>query len=171
MLGSKCAGKLNLFGIDKNHLVEFLRWDVARKKAKPIPILVEAFLLTKTDKEFSWNYHRELKRVLTKFAARFKEDIDQPTRAEVEAWLDSQIVAPRTWNNNLAKVISLYRFARREGHLSDSIMPVETIQRNWHIFSRGTCQNPWCGAPRLVAGDCVKGICGIAAGGDLSGPP
>jgi integrase len=131
------AATLDILGVDRQVLLDFLRWEATRKQAKPIPSLVEALLLAK-EKKVSWAHLRDLRRILRGFAEDFTVDIDKPTRAEVEAWLDSRNVAPRTWNNNLDAIVTLYRFARREGHLSESTTPVERIQHKLVSVTIGT---------------------------------
>lgn len=127
------AGRLDLLSVDPGEFAEFLRWKEQRKSNVPkVPALVESFIESKRGKGRSEWTVESLRKVLTPFAAAFDMPIDQVTREAVERWLDTRGIGERTWNNFLAGITSLARFARKEGHIGANLIAVEMIDRKFH---------------------------------------
>lgn len=129
LLGATRAGTVDLLRIDPLEYAEFLRWRAERRRSVPVPDLAKLFLASKKTKGRSSKHLRGLKHSLDKFAEAFPMPIDKLTRRDVEKWLDSRNVGPRRWNNLLADIIALIRFARRDGILPADATPVELIER------------------------------------------
>lgn len=129
LLGAARGGKVERLAIDEDEYAEFLRWKAARAKGGLVPVLVESFLRTKTNKGRSIHHVRQLRCDLTSFAESFSGDIAQIQRASVEAWIDARNVGPRRWNNLRESLVALWRFARREGALDAKLSGAELIDR------------------------------------------
>ncbi len=123
------AGTVDLLGASRDDFAKFLRWQATQVKSKPVPDLVDALLLSKKDKGRSYSHLATLEHTLKSFARRFTCSIDELRREEVESWLNDKNVAPRTWNNQLERILSLFSFARREGYIGDSKTPIERIEK------------------------------------------
>lgn len=123
------AGKLDLLAIDPAEFAEFLAWKASRRKPSSTPDLVEKFLASKRSKGRTAVTIREIEGVAVPFAKHFAKPLADLTREEVEAWIDAKNVGPRRWNNILAQIIAIYRFARRDGCLPAEPHPVELIER------------------------------------------
>lgn len=123
------AGKINRHEIDDELFAEFLRWKAERKDSLPVPEVVARFLHAKKSKGRSAKTLRGLEYTLKTFAASFPCKINQLNRLGVEAWLDRQSVGARRWNNMLADIIALVRFARRDGLLTHEPTGVEQIEK------------------------------------------
>lgn len=100
-----------------------------RRQGCRIPELVPAFVENKRNRGRSAVHLRLLEANLTLFARDFTCRVDELSRGQVEAWLDSRRVGPQRRNNLLADVISLVRFARRDGKLGADLTPAELIER------------------------------------------
>lgn len=129
LIGATQAGTIDLLKIDPDEYAEFLRWKAEHKKSLPIPELVGRFMSSKEGKGRSEKHLRGVRYTLTAFAKDFPGRIDQLNRLGVEVWLDRQKVGPRRWNNLLADIIALIRFARRDGSIPAELTPVEKIDR------------------------------------------
>lgn len=129
LLGASKAGTLDLLAIDPKEYAEFLKWKATHQTSATVPSVVEKFLASKRTKGRSEKHLRGLEYTLTQFAASFPCAIGQLNRLGVEAWLDGRQVGPRRWNNLLADIVALLRFARRDGALSAEVTQVELIER------------------------------------------
>lgn len=123
------AGTVDFLRIEPEEYAEFLRWKAEHKRSVPVPDVVKRFLASKRTKGRSEKHLRGLEYTLNAFAASFPCPVEKLSRLGVEAWLDKRGVGDRRWNNMLADIISLLRFARRDGALSADISPVELIER------------------------------------------
>lgn len=132
LLGAAEAGKVERLSIDPDEYAEFLRWKAARRPKAAVPALVEKFLRNKRDKGRSEWHLRTLKGDLELFAAVFTGPISDLRSDAVEAWLTARGIGARRWNNLLASIVALHRFARREQVLSAELTPVELIERHSH---------------------------------------
>lgn len=122
------GGKLDVLGIEPGDLEEFFRWKASRGSAKRVPALVEELIATRESKGRSHSRIRELRGVLDAFAKKFPGNIADLNRGDVEAWLDGRGVGPRRWNNMRECIITLHKFARRDGSLPAELTPVEMIE-------------------------------------------
>lgn len=129
LLGATRAGTVDLLAIDPDEYAEFLQWKAARKQQVPIPDIVKGFLESKRSKGRSGKHMRGLEHTLDKFAIAFPVPIQSVTGLAVEGWLNGRKVGARRWNNLLADIISLYRYARRHGVLPPEPTSVELIER------------------------------------------
>jgi integrase len=129
LLGSTKAGTVDLLKIDPDEYAEFLRWKSERRNAMPIPELVDRFLETKKLKGLSVKHLRGFDSTIVEFQKAFTGPIDKLNRLGVEAWLEGRRVGPRRWNNILADIVALIRFARRDGAIGTDLTPVELIER------------------------------------------
>lgn len=127
ILGAARGGMVDRLAIDGKEFAEFLQWRAQRKPPAPIPQLCEDFIADKERSGCEPPTIREIKSTLTPFAEAFPGEITMLTRAEVLKFLDTRGVSPRRWNNMRAAIISLFKFARRNGNLTADLTPVETI--------------------------------------------
>lgn len=123
------AGVVDLRDVDLDDYAEFLRWRSQREKAQPVKKLVERFLAVKNSKGLSGKHVRGIESTLSDFQRAFPCLVTELTREKVESWLEGKEVGPRRWNNILADVVALVRFARREGVIGAELSPVELIER------------------------------------------
>lgn len=139
MLGTSHAGKIDLLSIKPEEFAEFLAWKAAKRARIDIAPMIKSFLASKTGKGRSEWHLMSLRSTLKGFGERFGErPIDSLTREEVETWIGERDVGPRRWNNIIETIISLYRFARREGFLTAELHPIETIDRKAVKVTVGT---------------------------------
>jgi integrase len=129
LLGATKAGTVDLLKIEPDEYAEFLRWRSERRNARPVPELVQRFLATKELRGLSEKHLRGLKSTLNLFAKSFPCSVGKLSRLGVEAWLEGRGVGPRRWNNVLADIVALIRFARRDGSIGTDLTPVELIER------------------------------------------
>lgn len=128
-LSTASGGRVDLLSIDPDEYAEFLAWKARKFKQRAVPDVVAAFIATKERKGRSPHTIRDLRCTLEQFAETFKGAIADLTREEVENWLDGLGVGARRWNNILAAVVALHRFARRDGCLPAEITPIEQIEK------------------------------------------
>lgn len=117
---------------------EFLRWKSRYIASAPVPKLVAAFIQSKERKGLTLATVRELKSTLDSFAKAFPDNISMLVRGDVEKWMDQRNPSPRRWNNMRAAIISLHRFARRDGLLSSELTPVERMDKRRVRVTVGT---------------------------------
>jgi integrase len=129
LLGAARAGKVERLAIDEQEYAEFLRWKAERGNGRATGDVVASFLRTKQGKGRSHHHTRRLEKDLESFAASFPVRLDAITREQIERWLDARKVGPRRWNNLREAVVSLYRFARREGTISEAVSAAERIDK------------------------------------------
>jgi integrase len=79
--------------------------------------IVAELLQAKQADGLSRRYIETLRSHLIRFAAAFQTDFNLITAPQIEAWLKEQDVGPRTQNNMLGSVVTLFRFARKRGNL------------------------------------------------------
>lgn len=129
-LGITQAGKLDLLNIDPKEFGEFLQWKAQRKEGAKIPALVETFLASREAKGNTGKHVRSLRGTLEPFGEAFPCDLSQLTRGAVEKWLnEGGSKAPRSWNNQLSYLVTLVKFARKNGLIGMDLSPVEMIDR------------------------------------------
>lgn len=138
MLATAKAGHIDMKSIDPVLFVEFLRWKETRAKVVLIPDLVGDFFTSKENKGLSVRHDEDLRGTLEPFAELFKGAVRDLKRDAVEAFLSSGEIGPRRWNNKLKHVVSLIKFARREGAISMEPHPVEHIVRRKTIPTKDT---------------------------------
>lgn len=129
LLNSAQAGKLELHRIDPREYAEFLRWQASKREARMVPDVAAAFLAAKETKGRAFKTMKGLRFSVQEFARAFPVPLDEVTGAQVEAWLNARKVGPRRWNNLLADLVSLVRYARRDGALSTELHPIEKLER------------------------------------------
>lgn len=122
------AGTLDALAFTREDIFSIRRWQATQVKSKPVPALVESYLLSKADKGLSYSHLAGLRHSLKRFAAMFVGPIDEIRREEVEAWLNTMQVSPRSSNNHLERVKSLFIFAKNEGYLAGPTTPVDRIE-------------------------------------------
>lgn len=132
LLGTAGAGKLDLLSITPELFEEFLRWKATRRVVPYVGTLVTSFLESKQDKGRSYWHLRGLRLTLESFSKEFSDvKVDQVSREAMEVWLNGRKVGPRRWNNLLEPVVSMIRFARRQGSISAEIHPIEGIEKKF----------------------------------------
>ncbi len=147
-------------------LVEFVRWRDSRRPPATVPQVADALIASKETKGLSEYRMRDLEE-MKKFSEAFPCPIQEVERAEVVKWLDARKVGPRRWNNLLAGIKTLWRFARLDGLISADITPVEKIDKrkvasNIQTYSPAEFQALLKAAPEewkpiIILG----GLCGI----------
>jgi integrase len=90
------------------------RSKVSREK---LPGVVDAFLLSMEKAGASGRYQQDLKHRLGRVKDHFRGYIDTIPVSELTAWLDGLKVASRTRNNFRGALVSLFAYAKQNGHL------------------------------------------------------
>jgi integrase len=129
ILGAARGGKVNALSLDQSEIAEFLHWKANKGNGADVPSVVASFLTAKMGKGNSVHHMRQLRSDLTSFAEAFVRPINQITRADVEGWLNRRMVAARRWNNLRETLVSLFRFARREGAIGVNLCGPELVER------------------------------------------
>jgi integrase len=83
-----------------------------------IPLVVEELLLAKRADGASIRYLQTIRSHLHRFSAAFGEDIGSISTGQIDEWLRAQTVGPRARNNIRSSIITLFHFARKQGHLA-----------------------------------------------------
>lgn len=160
------AGKLDLLKIDPTEFAEFLAWKSTRRKSVPLADVVNSFLAAKGTKGLSEKHVADLRGTLIPFAEIGISLVDM-TRQKCEDWLNARGVGPRRFNNQLAHILALVNFARRDGIISHEPHPIEGIERRKVSYAIATYTV--AEMARMIAAakdeDCVavvlSGLCGI----------
>jgi integrase len=150
LLGAANAGHVDRMAIDESEYSEFLQWKASRRKQSSVEDLKTEFIASKEGKGGSGYLIARLKTDLGRFVKAFPlaniSQLDHMGR-EVEKWLNSmeakpgQPLSPRRWNNILANVVSLLRYARRNKLLPAEKTAVELIERK-RVTVRVTIYTP-----------------------------
>ena len=82
-----------------------------------VPQIVSELLQAKQEDGASRRYIETARSHLRRFAAAFKGGIHVITTSEIDAWLRGQSVGPRARNNIRGSIITLFRFAQKQGYL------------------------------------------------------
>ena len=85
--------------------------------AKTVPVVVKEFLEAKEADGCSKRYVKTLKYNLGQFAKRFQGNIEPVVGGEVDAWLRSSGLSPRTRNNIRTSLYTLFKFAEGRRYL------------------------------------------------------
>lgn len=129
LISTMKGGTVDLLKIDPSEYAEFLVWKATRRRSQPLEIIAERFLKSKRSKGLSAKHLRGVESTIDDLVAAFPCSIDELTRENVEAWLELRKVGARRWNNILADIVALIRFARRDGAIGADLTPVELIER------------------------------------------
>jgi integrase len=79
--------------------------------------VVEELLSAKHADGVSIRYRETIRSHLHRFATCFQVGISSITTNQIESWLRLQEVGPRTRNNMRGSIVTLFRFARKQGYL------------------------------------------------------
>lgn len=82
-----------------------------------VATIVDQLLRAKRADGFSSRYRETIRSHLRRFADCFQGTIDSITASQIESWLRLQPVGPRTRNNMRGSIVTLFRFARKQGYL------------------------------------------------------
>jgi len=129
VVASTVAECLKLVG-DLPNLHAAAKFYAARHKrtvAKPVSAVVAELLAVKEARNASPRYLQDLRFRLGRFADAFRKDACNVTTAEIQAWLDSERLAPQSYENNRRVIHLLFRFATARGYASDN--PVAAVER------------------------------------------
>jgi len=85
-----------------------------------VATVVDHLLSAKDADGASSRYRETIRSHLGRFAACFQVSIDAITASQIESWLRLQKIGPRTRNNMRASIVTLFRFARKQGYLPKS---------------------------------------------------
>jgi integrase len=85
-----------------------------------VTTVVDQLLSAKHADGASARYRETIRSHLRRFAACFQVSIDSITTSQIESWLRLQKVGPRTRNNMRGSIVTLFRFARKQGYLPKS---------------------------------------------------
>lgn len=129
ILGAARGGKLPRFVDDPDLFAEFLLWKARQGDGALVPALVKSFKAMKGGKKLSHHTTRILFADLDAFADAFPGKIEALSRGAVEKWIDGLSVGPRRWNNVREHLVSLWKFARREGAITAAVHGPEMIER------------------------------------------
>jgi integrase len=89
----------------------YVRKHPTKIEAKTVPVVVKEFLEAKEADGCSQRYLNTLRYNLGAFAKRFQGNIEPVVGGEVDAWLRSSGLSPRTRNNIRTSLYALFKFA------------------------------------------------------------
>lgn len=95
--------------------------------AKTVPVVVKEFLEAKDADGCSKRYVKTLKYNLGQFAKRFQGNIEPVVGGEVDAWLRSSGLSPRTRNNIRTSLYTLFQFAVGRRYLPKDHDELESV--------------------------------------------
>lgn len=95
--------------------------------AKTVPVVVKEFLEAKEADGCSKRYLNTLKYNLGAFAKRFQGNIEPVVGGEVDAWLRSSGLSPRTRNNIRTSLYTLFKFAVGRRYLPKDHDELESV--------------------------------------------
>ena len=131
--------------------------------AKTVPVVVKEFLEAKEADGCSQRYLNTLRYNLGTFAKRFQGNIEPVVGGEVDAWLRSSGLSPRTRNNIRTSLHTLFKFAEGRRYLPkdhdelDSVSVVNDRDGDIEVFTPSELTEVLCCAsermiPFLVLG-------------------
>jgi integrase len=95
---------------------------------KPVPEVVAELLTTKENRKASRLYLKDLRgRLERSFARDCKKDACNVTTADLQAWLDSQKLAPQSYKNYRTVLHTFFSFAVAKGYAADN--PADGVER------------------------------------------
>lgn len=95
--------------------------------AKTVPVVVKEFLEAKEADGCSQRYLNTLKYNLGAFAKRFQGNIEPVVGGEVDVWLRSSGLSPRTRNNIRTSLYTLFKFAEGRRYLPKDHDELESV--------------------------------------------
>jgi len=102
-----------------------------RIERKPVTEVVQELMAVKEKRGASSRYLQDLRFRLTRFAEAFRKNTGDVTTAEVQAWLDSQRLAPQSYANFRRVVHLLFEFAVARNYAADNpVGGVENVRVN-----------------------------------------
>ncbi len=128
ILGAARGGHIDRMSIDEEEFTEFLKWKAERMRDIEIPKLCAVFMEAKERSGLAAPTLRSLRNALARFALAFPGNIQHITREQVAKFLDGITESALYWNGQRNIVVSLWRFARKEGYLPATLTSVETME-------------------------------------------
>ncbi len=114
----------------------FYRQRHKKTTAKRVADVVAELLTIKESRGASERYLQDLRSRLNRFAESFQRNIGDVTTADVQAWLDSQKLAPQSYKNFRTVLNLLFEFAVARGFAADNpVAGVESVK-----VKGGTCE-------------------------------
>jgi integrase len=102
-----------------------------RTERKPVADVVAELLSVKGKRGASVRYLQDLRLRLTRFAEAFRKDACNVPTAEIQAWLESEKLAPQSYANFLRVLHLLFEFAVARGYAADNpAASVENVKVN-----------------------------------------
>lgn len=130
------GGRLDRAHIDETRFRAFIKWESTRRGAVAIPTLVQRFLESKRTKGKSKKYLQGIACTLKHFSLKFTGNFLDVTMKELEDWLESRKygkdqkkIGNVRWNNMLADIVALARFARKDGSIGSDLTAAEMMDR------------------------------------------
>lgn len=102
-------------------------------KHKQVTEVVEEMIQLKEQKGRSLLYIKDLKLRLGRFARAFRGYIDGITPTDIERFLQSLKVAPRTKNNFLRNIGTLFQFAKARGYIQEDHSGTSRVEKETEI--------------------------------------
>ncbi len=94
-----------------------------------VAAVVQEFIGQKRRQNLSAYHLRDLEIRLGKFASAFKLPVNRVGAAELEAWLASLKVNPRTWNNYRAALVGFFAYAKERKYLPADWSALDSVKR------------------------------------------
>jgi site-specific recombinase XerD len=119
----------------------YVRRHPSKIEHKPVPVVVTELLAAKLADGCSPRYLQALRYNLGKFAKRFQGGINAVAGGEVDAWLRSSGLSPRTRNNIRTSMHTLFKFAEGRRYLPkghdelDSVSVVNDREGDIEVFT------------------------------------
>ena len=136
VLDLTCGELLRPLGVFLNHLIDACvaarlrlpekpnlrlmaetRRDMDGPVCNPVVDIVAELLASKKADGLSRRYIETIRSHLVRFATAFQTGIDLITAPQIDTWLREQNIGPRARNNIRCSIITLFHFARKNGHL------------------------------------------------------
>ncbi|MCX6907919.1 MAG: tyrosine-type recombinase/integrase [Verrucomicrobia bacterium] len=136
------AVRKKLRGVSINEAAEFYcRHNLIGLPQKTVAEVAEEMLEAKRCDGASKEYLRDLRNRLRRITSELSGPLFQVTRQQIEEWLRSLRVSPRTRNNFRTVIVTLWRFAKQCGYLprdrsteADSLSRAKAVDSEIEIF-------------------------------------
>lgn len=129
ILGAARGGHIDRMSISEDEFAEFMQWRAQRLRDIEIPKLCISFLEAKARSGVAAPTMASLRNSANRIQKAFPGNIRHVAREDVVKFLDASASSPQHWNNLRSMVISIWRFARKEGYLPAVLTSVETMEQ------------------------------------------
>lgn len=124
-------GRRDIARVDAGDMAAFRKWQAVTRSSVTFKKAVNDLITEKaSEHEIGRKWLEKLRDYLARIQAEFEDQLLSNVSAnDLEAWLRSQNLEPRTRNNLRAALVQLYRAARIRGQLPDQTTAAEKIKK------------------------------------------